>query len=489
MTQKIPPTLDNDFYKNILESLEDYCVFTTDTDYIITSWNKGAEHVLGYTEVEICGQHARIIYTEDDCKNGIPEHEFAEALEKGRGTDERNHQRKDGSLFWASGLIFPLTDTDNKQIGYTKILRNLSRRKEAEDEALEARKYAQSIVETSKEPMLILNSDLTINSASKPFFKLFDLEKIQTEGVNIFEAIAHKLDTKALAKEMQHYDSFENFELIYTHRNSDEHVLLVSCRKVFQTFKSIGQHLLTFHDVTLQRKLEQAKEDFISVASHELKTPISVIRSYTQILNIELKDKVNERVNTTIGRIMVQSEKLSRLTSFLLDASAFKSGTVQLKKEPFVLLELVIDIVQEMNQANTKHHIAVTEMSDVCVLADRMRISQVLTNLLTNAIKYSPDSVNIDIDLTVDEKKQIVRTSITDHGIGVPAQNQASLFQRFSRTDNMKAQKIEGFGMGLYIAAEIIKAHNGSIGVESDGLQGSAFYFDLPFLHPLSTRK
>jgi PAS domain S-box-containing protein len=91
MREKSKPALDNDFYKNILESLEDYCVFTTDTDQIITTWNKGAEHVLGYTEDEICGQPGSIIYTEEDRKNGVPEHEFSEALEKGRGADERYH--------------------------------------------------------------------------------------------------------------------------------------------------------------------------------------------------------------------------------------------------------------------------------------------------------------------------------------------------------------------------------------------------------------
>ncbi|OKS86407.1 ATP-binding protein [Mucilaginibacter polytrichastri] len=476
--------LDNDFYKNILESLEDYGVFTTDKNAIVTTWNRGAEEVLGYTEDEICGKSASMIFTDEDCKNGVPEHEFAEALEKGRGVDERYHQRKNGTLFWASGLVFPLYNSENEHIGYTKILRNLSRRKEAEDDALEARKYAQSIVETSKEPILILNADLTINSASKAFFKLFEVNKAEAEGKNLFEILSATLDSKPLEEEMQHYDSFENFELLY--KGTDEAqdgTLLVSCRKVFQTFKSIGQHLLTFQDVTLQRKLEQAKEDFISVASHELKTPISVIRSYTQILSIELKDKVNERVTTTIDRIMVQSDKLNRLTSFLLDASAFKTGTIQLKKEPFVLLELIIDLVQEVNLANTKHHVAVSEMCDARVSADRFRIGQVLTNLLTNAIKYSPEAGQIIVNISVDEQTKMVRTSVLDHGIGIPLENQKSLFQRFSRTDHVKARKMEGFGMGLYIAAEIIKAHNGTIGVESKGKEGSTFYFDLPLLN------
>jgi PAS domain S-box-containing protein len=483
MDKKKQAPFGEDFYKNILESLEDYGVFTTDKHAIVTSWNRGAEQVLGYTEAEICGQSADVIFTEEDCKNGVPAHEFTEALEKGRGIDERYHQRKDGSLFWASGLVFPLYDSEDQHIGFTKILRNLSRRKEAEDEALEARKYAQSIVETSKEPMLILNADLTVNSGSMAFFKLFAVDKTNAEGRNVFEVISPMLETKPLEEEIQQYDSFENFEILFNGSGEvPERILLISCRKVFQTFRSIGQHLLTFHDVTLQRKLEQAKEDFISVASHELKTPISVIRSYTQILSLELKGKGNDRVNTTIERILVQSDKLNRLTSFLLDASAFKTGTIQLKKEPFVLLELVNDLVHEFNQANTKHHLSVNDMSEVRVLADRQRISQVLTNLLSNAIKYSPDAGPVVVNILVDEAAKTVRTSVTDSGIGVPKENQPGLFKRFSRTDHAKVRKIEGFGMGLYISAEIIKTHDGQIGVISTGHDGSTFYFDLPLL-------
>ncbi len=474
---------DNDFYKNILESLEDYGVFTTDKDGMVTTWNKGAEHVLGYTEEEICGKPASVIFTDDDCKNGIPEHEFREALEKGRGIDERYHQHKNGTLFWASGLVFPLFNSEEEHIGFTKILRNLNRRKEAEDDALEARKYAQSIVETSKEPLMILNADFTVNAASKAFLKLFKMNKEEIADKNLFEVLAPKIDTKPLEEEMQHYDSFENFELLYKGEDgSPEKILLVSCRKVFQTFKSFGQHLFSFQDVTQQRKLEQAKEDFISVASHELKTPISVIRGYTQLLKKQLKDKVSDKENITINNILLQSEKLNKLTSFLLDASAFKAGTIQLKKEPFAMMALIIDLVEEMNLANTRHHIAIMEICDACVFADRLRIGQVMTNLLGNAIKYAPDQQEIWVNIMVDEKGEKVRIAVRDNGIGVPPEHQDSLFQRFSRTDHIKAHQMEGFGMGLYIAAEIIKAHDGTIGVDSDGNSGSTFYFELPIL-------
>jgi len=490
MSNKQPPSFDRDFYKNILESLEDYGVFTTDKSGMVTSWNRGAEHVLGYTEEEICGQQASVIFTEEDRSNGVPEHEFAEALEKGRGVDERYHQRKDGSLFWASGLVFPLYDGENQHIGYTKVLRNLSRRKKAEDDVLEARRYAQSIVETSKEPLLILNADLTLNSASKAFYKLFNIDKAEAENINLFEILATRLPVEVLREEMQHYDSFENFELLYPGRHSQEDiVLLVSSRKVFQTFKSIGQILMSFEDVTLRRKLEQAREDFINVASHELKTPISVIKSYAQILAMELQDSSNEVVNKTIDRILVQSEHLIKLTSMLLDASAITTGDIKLRKEPFVLLGLILEVIEEVNLSNTRHHVKLDDVLDAVVFADRARIGQVLTNLLSNAIKYSPDADLVTITITIDETGHKVRTSVIDRGIGVAPENQAGLFKRFTRTEHVKTRKIQGFGMGLYISSEIVKLHDGQIGVSSSGQGGSTFFFDLPLFRASEENK
>jgi signal transduction histidine kinase len=336
-------------------------------------------------------------------------------------------------------------------------------------------------VETSKEPILILNADLTLNSASKAFYKLFNVDKAQAENTNLFELLAERLPIDVLKEEMQHFDSFENFELVYPGRHSQEDiVLLVSSRKVFQTFKSIGQILMSFEDVTLQRKLEQAREDFINVASHELKTPISVIKSYAQILGMELRDSSNEVVNKTIDRILVQSEHLVKLTSMLLDASAITTGDIKLRKEPFVLLGLILEVIEEVNLSHTKHHVKIDDVVDAVVLADRDRIGQVLTNLLTNAIKYSPDADLVTITITIDETGHKVRTSVIDRGIGVPPENQAGLFKRFARTENVKTRKIQGFGMGLYISAEIVKLHDGQIGISSSGQEGSTFYFDLP---------
>jgi signal transduction histidine kinase len=266
-------------------------------------------------------------------------------------------------------------------------------------------------------------------------------------------------------------------------------VLLISSRKVFQTFKSIGQILMSFEDVTLRRKLEQAREDFINVASHELKTPISVIKSYAQILGMELKDSSNEVVNKTIDRILVQSEHLIKLTSMLLDASAITTGDIKLRKEPFVLLGLILEVIEEVNLTHTRHHVKIDDVVDAVVYADRDRIGQVLTNLLTNAIKYSPDADLVTITIMIDETGHKVRTSVIDHGIGVAPENQAGLFKRFTRTENVKTRKIQGFGMGLYISSEIVKLHDGQIGISSSGQGGSTFYFDLPLFRQSDENK
>jgi PAS domain S-box-containing protein len=127
--------MSEDFFKQVLESLEDYAVVTTDKNGDINSWNSGAENVLGYTEVEVIGVSARIFFTPEDIAAGIPEQELANALKDGRAIDERYHMRKDGTRFWGSGLVFPLFDEEQHHRGFTKIMRNLRERQHAEEEA------------------------------------------------------------------------------------------------------------------------------------------------------------------------------------------------------------------------------------------------------------------------------------------------------------------------------------------------------------------
>lgn len=139
------PVVDNNFYHNVLESIEDYAVFTTNKEGIITTWNKGAERVLGYTEEEVVQKNCSILFTKTDIESQEPEKELKHALKNGRAIDERFHVKKGGGRFWASGKVFPIYNSANVHIGFTKVMRNLTDRMRAEERITRARRFADGI--------------------------------------------------------------------------------------------------------------------------------------------------------------------------------------------------------------------------------------------------------------------------------------------------------------------------------------------------------
>ncbi|MET0391863.1 MAG: PAS domain S-box protein [Chitinophagaceae bacterium] len=238
-------------------------------------------------------------------------------------------------------------------------------------------------------------------------------------------------------------------------------------------------------DITDIKKLEQRKDDFIKMASHELKTPITSIKGYVQLLmNIYEEvsaDKLQAAkgtVKSSLGTIAKQVNKLTRLISELLDLSRIESGKLELDKTSFDPVSLVEEAVQDARHTTSRHAILIHSDYEGKVYADRDRIAQVLLNLLTNAIKYSPDAGQIDVSLKGDKKN--VTISVADPGIGIEKKEQQKIFDRFYRVEGKNEQTYPGFGIGLFIASEIIQRHNGTISVKSDKGKGSVFTFTLP---------
>jgi len=471
--------LDQAFYKNVLESLEDYGVMTTDMEGIVTSWNTGAENIFGYLEDEICGISGKIIFTVEDCENGVPEHEFTEAQEKGRGLDERFHRKKDGSLFWASGLIFPLFDSAKIQIGFTKILRNLSHRKQAEEELQNTRRYAQGIVETSKEPLVIVEPDLTLTTGSPAFYRLFSLEKSESEHHNIFELLKRRLDPAPLQTEMQKEDGFENVELTLPATDPcGPQILLVSSRKIFVTHKAIGQILLTFEDITESRREEMTKDAFISVASHELKTPITSLTIALQLLEKLTSEKDDfKSLHLLAQKASSKVGKLTQLVKDLLDVTKIQSSKINLVLSDFPFLELLNECIEDLESIFNGSLIEVSSPTGKMITADRGRLGQVIINFISNAVKYSPNSKRVVI--TVVYTKLDVKVAVRDFGVGIPESKIPFVFDRFYRVEST-SQNFSGLGLGLYISSEIIRQHKGNIGVESKVGEGSTFWFSVP---------
>ncbi|WP_129714836.1 PAS domain-containing protein [Pedobacter sp. SYP-B3415] len=232
----------------------------------------------------------------------------------------------------------------------------------------------------------------------------------------------------------------------------------------------------TFMDVTKRRKIMMVKDDFISIASHELKTPVTSLKASLQLLtSMHHRGKPE-----TVEKLIAQSNKsLNRLTNMidqLLNANRINQGQLQIYKEPFTVSELIDECCDHL-RLQGGYEIVTEGTTDFTILADEHQLNQVLVNLINNAQKYAPESRRIVV--RVDKINDMVKISVTDFGPGIPADRVPHLFDRYYRADH-GGSKFSGLGLGLYICAEIIRKHNGEIGVETEPGKGSTFWFAIP---------
>lgn len=237
-----------------------------------------------------------------------------------------------------------------------------------------------------------------------------------------------------------------------------------------------------FTDIAEQKELEQRKDDFISMASHELKTPLTVLTIYTQLLRERFKAEDRQDVVLQLSKINDQINNLSRLVVDLLDVSRMQADKLELVQESVDIDELVREVIESL-QPTTTHQLLIEGEVHRTITGDRNRLMQVLMNVLTNAIKYSPRADSVVTRVTHTDNALTV--SVQDFGIGIARSHQPRLFERFYRVSGEKGQTYPGLGLGLYIAYEIIQRHGGKMWVESVEGQGSTFSFSLPIADPL----
>lgn len=226
------------------------------------------------------------------------------------------------------------------------------------------------------------------------------------------------------------------------------------------------------------KEFEKRKDNFINVASHELKTPVTSLKIFTQLLGQEARKTDNEVFVKYLGKMDEQIRKLTELISSLLDITKMQSGKLSLEKKEFDINKTVKESVDVMQDFSPIHSILVKGKATQRVLADEDRIKQVIDNLISNAIKYSPNGGNIVVG--IDNTKEYVKVSVTDSGIGIPKEHQKKIFERFYRVSKGDERTFSGLGIGLYIVYEIVTRHKGKLSVVSQIDKGSTFSFTLP---------
>jgi PAS domain S-box-containing protein len=460
--------------------------------------NEAFERLTGYTKQEIIGHNCRFL--QDDDRDQKERQQLKEAIQTGSYCQvEIRNYKKDGRLFWNELIVSPVKDQEGNVTHFIGVQNDITRRKEAESalrqerDNLEARVeerthdlkeseiYLESIVETIRESLLVLDSDLKILSVNDHFCRFFKVSEKEITGKVITEMGEGRWNIPELVNLLKnvlpHNNPFENFELGYDFPSIGNKLLVLNARQVTHKGKYQDRILLAIEDITERRAIEQRKEDFISIASHEMKTPLTSIKGNIQLLHRKAVNSGDTSFLAGFETTQKSIIRLEKLITDLLDVAKIQSGKIEFKFTDFKFGDLLNEAVEAVQVTSPNHQIIITGNTDQNITADYGRLEQVLINLLSNAVKYSPGANKVGVHVAL--VHQYLKVAITDYGVGINRQEHKKIFERFYRADKI-TKKYPGVGIGLYVSNQIIQEHKGTLWVESEEGAGSVFNFTIP---------
>jgi PAS domain S-box-containing protein len=341
----------------------------------------------------------------------------------------------------------------------------------------------RALVQNSFDVITVFDYNGTITYQSDSLERVLGYTAPNRIGKNIFtDSIVHpddrEIEKNLFEKCIQTPYVYIRSEFRMKHATEDYKIMEVGCINLANN-SSIHGIIQFYRDVTERRMLEKQKEEFIGVASHELKTPVTSIKAYTQILYEIFKEKEDEYSAELLLKMEGQIDRLSTLIKDLLDVTKITEGQLILKREKYDMNELIKEVAGEMQLTTKKHKIRLNLNEIPAVFGDKNKTSQVITNLVSNAIKYSPQANEVIV--TSQSSDDEVTVCVQDFGIGISPEMQKKLFNRFFRVSDEVASTFSGLGLGLFISSEIVKNQDGRIWVESTPKEGATFCFSLPF--------
>lgn len=342
--------------------------------------------------------------------------------------------------------------------------------------------FAEAIIEALQEPIVIIDESLHIIAANKPFFRTYKFTKKQFVHRNLQDLSSVIDDVDIIIKKLQTFlnrrTKLEPFEITQNFPGIGERTVVLNAKRI-----EVGEYrtsfiLLTVNDVTRRKRIDQQKDDFVGYVTHELKTPITTAYAFLQILEAYHKKTNDKKSQFLITKTLTQMQRLSALLNSFTNVYKAQTGKMTITKENFDMNTLVHEIVEAFEYSGNTHGIIVEGQITEPVSGDKEKIREVINNLITNAIKYSPKAKELKIILDEDAESSIIH--VRDFGMGLSKDEQKNVFERLYRVKGKFDKKVEGLGLGLYLAATIIKAHNGKFWLESKLGEGSTFSFSLP---------
>lgn len=339
-----------------------------------------------------------------------------------------------------------------------------------------------AIVDSSDDAIISKNLQGIVTSWNQSAERIFGYTAEEMIGEPILKLIPQdRLEEEpAILNRISRGERVDHFETKRMRKNGE----LVHVSLTISPIKSPDGHIMGIskiaRDITDKKLEEQRKNDFIAIVSHELKTPLTSMKSYVQLALNKAKQQQDSFSENMLTRAELQTNKMTKMIHDFLNLSRLEEGKMSLNLSRFSLPELMDEIVLEGCALAPAHLIEYDRCADVELKADRDKISQVMTNILGNAVKYSEPGTTIEITCKV--INDTVAIAFADQGVGIATIDQKRLFDRFYRVGNGQMSNISGFGIGLYLVSEILRLHDTEIKVQSEPGKGSVFTFALPIL-------
>jgi PAS domain S-box-containing protein len=455
----------------IVESSDD-AIISKNLDGVITSWNRAAERIYGYSAQEAVGQSVTMLFApnrQDEFKR------IMERICRGERVDpyETTRVRKDGRFLIVSVSVSPIKTSNGIIVGASAIARDIT-----EHKRLEAK--FRWLFDSNLIGVFTFDLAGTFLEANNAFLDLLGYTQAELlAGVLQLDLLtppeSHPFNQNGI-KALRETGASGTYEREVLHKNGKRIPVLVAATRIEQTETCIGFAL----DITERKELDKRKDEFISMASHELKTPLTSLKGFLNLLQRHFQGQKEEKGLYYLTRMDAQIDKLSRLINDLLDLSRMQTNKLAYREERFDLEALVQEIRENIQETAPTHHLHLEGEVRSEMSGDRDRIGQVLINLLNNAIKYSPYADKVVIRLKQEDNWAVV--SVEDYGIGIATENQHKIFERFFQVCEPEEQTYPGLGIGLYISSEIVRRHGGKIWVESEKGKGSTFHVALPLV-------
>ena len=464
-------------YRQLVENLDEG-IWVIDKDGLTTFVNDRIAEMLGYTVAEMIGKQLFLFMDE----RGV---EFAKQnLERRREGIKERHDfeflKKDGSRLYASLATSPIMDAGGNYIGALAGVQDISDLKRVEEAQRQSEANYRTLVESSPDVILSVDTKLRVADCNQGASNLLGYSREELKGKGFRELLAKELPNKISF----YYDQLTRNGLIETEfelRGSGGRSIPVWAKIVanYDSNGGLSQALVYIRDIAERKKLEQLKDEFIGLVSHELRSPLTVIMGSVNTALTEWPRLSREEIRQLLQDAAWETESLSHLLGNLLELSRAQADRLVLSREPVSLRSVFRNTVDKIRQQYSTHRIAVDLPRGLpLVYADALRLERILHNLLENAIKYSPDRG--DIQVFAREEPDHLVIGVKDQGIGISIFDQAKLFGPFQRLEDQRLSGVKGAGLGLLVCRRLVEAHGGHIWVESEPGRGSIFCFTLP---------